>query len=39
MVYAAGAQNGLDLALNWIKGKGFDFSTLTITNGKIRAMN
>lgn len=39
MPYAEGAQEILGLALNWIKGKGFDFSTLTITNGKIRAIN
>ena len=39
MAYAAGAQEILGLALNWIKDKGFDFSTLTITNGKIRAIN
>lgn len=39
MAYAAGAQEILGLALNWIKAKGFDFSTLTITNGKIRAIN
>lgn len=39
MAYAAGAQEILGLALNWIKSKGFDFSTLTITNGRIRAIN
>ncbi|HSH65864.1 MAG TPA: M6 family metalloprotease domain-containing protein [Bacteroidia bacterium] len=39
MPYAAGAQEILGLALNWIKSKGFDFSTLTINNGKIRAIN
>jgi M6 family metalloprotease-like protein len=39
MAYAAGAQEILGLALNWIKSKGFDFSTLTIANGKIRAIN
>lgn len=39
MPYAEGAQEILGLALNWIKSKGFDFSTLTITNGKIRAIN
>jgi M6 family metalloprotease-like protein len=39
MAYASGAQEVLGLALNWIKNKGFDFSTLTITNGKIRAIN
>jgi M6 family metalloprotease-like protein len=39
MAYASGAQEILGLALNWIKGKGFDFLTLTITNGKIRAIN
>lgn len=39
MAYAAGAQEILGLALKWIQDKGFDFSTLTITNGKIRAIN
>ena len=39
MAYAAGAQEILGKALDWIKSKGFDFSTLTITNGKIRAIN
>lgn len=39
MAYAAGAQEILGLALNWIKSKGFDFSTLTINSGKIRAIN
>jgi M6 family metalloprotease-like protein len=39
MGYTVGAQEILGLALNWIKDKGFDFSTLTITNGRIRAIN
>ncbi len=39
MPYAAGAQEILGLALKWIQSKGFDFSTLTISNGKIRAIN
>jgi M6 family metalloprotease-like protein len=39
MSYAAGAKEILGLALNWIKSKGFDFSTLTIANGRIRAIN
>lgn len=39
MPYAAGAQEILGLALNWIKAKGFDFSTLSTVSGKIRAIN
>jgi len=39
MPYAAGAQEILGLALNWIKSQGFDFSTLTTTNGYINAIN
>ena len=40
MAYAAGAQEILGLALNWIKSKGFDFSTLTTdANKNIKAIN
>lgn len=39
MPYAEGAQEILGLALNWIKGKGFDFSTLTLSGTNIRAIN
>ena len=40
MPYAVGAQEILRLALNWIKSKGFDFSTLSINPDKtIQAIN
>ncbi len=34
-----GTRRLLDLTLNWIKNQGFDFSTLTIENNRIRAIN
>ncbi len=39
MPYGAGAAELLGLTLSWIDSSGFDFSTLTIVDGRIRAIN
>lgn len=39
MPYGAGTAELLGLTLSWIESKGFDFSSLTIANGNIRAIN
>lgn len=39
MPYAAGAQEILQLALEWIESTGFDFNTLTLDGNTIKAIN